>query len=157
MCATLYFDFCTPYSVLTTKSLFPSVIIRLILFTHFALLPPFPFWQARLCSLSLPVCYFLVYLFGFIYLFDHTERHVGSQFHDQGSNLEPLALNARSLNHWTIREVPVLFYFVCLFYLGFADVKVQSAVNQIILHHFYLQSSYAFHACVCELGICRML
>ena len=32
---------------------------------------------------------------------------MGSQFPDQGSNPRPPALEARSLNHWTAREVPI--------------------------------------------------
>ena len=36
-------------------------------------------------------------------------RHVGSWFSNQGSNPMPLALGAQSLNHWTSREVSLVF------------------------------------------------
>ena len=43
---------------------------------------------------------------GHIFFFGHTEKHVGSQFPEQGLKMEPTppALEARSLKHWTARE-----------------------------------------------------
>ena len=67
---------------------------------------------------------FLIYflmniLFNFIYLilfFGCAALQVGSQF-DQGSNLCPPALEARSLNHWITRQVPILNLFLIFFFL----------------------------------------
>ena len=41
--------------------------------------------------------------------FGHDVRRMGSQIPNLGSNLCPLAVEAQSLNHWSTREVPLLF------------------------------------------------
>ena len=41
--------------------------------------------------------------------FGCTVQHVGSWFLNQGSNPMPPALGAQSLNHWTTREVSLVF------------------------------------------------
>ena len=43
-----------------------------------------------------------------LFIFGHALQHVGSQFLDQGSNLQPLHWQVLSLNHWTTMDAPLL-------------------------------------------------
>ena len=48
----------------------------------------------------------------------------GIQFPDQGLNLEPLALGARSLSHWTTREVPI-FILIAVIHVTILKCTIQ--------------------------------
>ena len=56
----------------------------------------------------------------FLFFFGYTVWHAGSWFPDQGLNPCPPAVEARSPNHWTAREFPLLtfWFWMCIWEFG---------------------------------------
>ena len=54
----------------------------------------------------------------FFFLFGHVAWHVGYGILVPQPGIEPtpLAVEVRSLNHWTVREVPILHFFFSIFF-----------------------------------------
>ena len=59
--------------------------------------------------ISTSVFSFLGFVFKFLLLFGHTTWHVGLFVPQPGIKPSPPAVEAWNFNHWTTREVPVLF------------------------------------------------